>query len=156
MYTPLRLALGDGPAAAAAVPAGQLLSVARSRKGAPGAPPQPSPHFQGLRALALLGGLSLSPRQMPTGRLMGRSRDVFNRCISKRAFVPETRASPAASHAATRDVAAMQKHFPLRLFFLLAESNFCFFKKTYMQTTARRHGYCCMLLRIAYFTSLDL
>lgn len=56
------------------------------------------------------------------GRLTGRSGGVLSRCVSKRAFVPETRASPAVSHAATQDVATMQKYFPLHLFF------FFFFK----------------------------
>lgn len=63
-----------------------------------------------------------TPRQLPMGRLTGRSGGVLSRCVSKRAFVPETRASPAVSHAATQDVATMQKYFPLHLFF------FFFFK----------------------------
>uniref|UniRef100_A0A8B9FUV6 Muscleblind like splicing regulator 1 n=1 Tax=Amazona collaria TaxID=241587 RepID=A0A8B9FUV6_9PSIT len=54
---------------------------------------------------------------MPMCRLMGCSTDVFNRCISERSFVPETGASPAASHTASCDVAAVQKSFSLRLFF---------------------------------------
>lgn len=98
-------------------PARQLLSVAHSRKGAPGMPPQPLPHFQGLWARASSGSLRPSPHQMPMGRLTGCRGDVFNRCISEHPFVPETGASPAASYTTTCDVAAVQKHFSLRLFF---------------------------------------
>lgn len=95
----------------------QLLSVARSRKGARGAPPQPLPDFQGLWARALSGSLRPASHQMPRGRLTACSKHVFNWCTSERPFVPEARASPAASHTVTCDVAAVQKHFLLCLFF---------------------------------------
>ena len=106
-------AAGAGSCVPAAVQAGQPLSAACSRKGAPGTSLAiaPLPGTPGDRLVP-------RPEPLPPADAHGQTNgDVFHRHISNRMFVPEMCASPAASHAATRAVAAEQKHFPLHLFF---------------------------------------
>lgn len=133
-------------------PGGRYLRLAAGR--------EPRGHLPNHRPRSRPGRAAPSRPSVPPPDAEGQINVVQPGCLQPAHFKPPVRARavsvPGSAPRCDSGCGRNAKALPLASLFLLAESNFCFFKKIYMQTTARRHGYHCMLPQTAYFTSLDL